>query len=55
MRLNDEVNNTSLVIAIELANTGTVLLFSGDAQRGNWISWSNLEWKPDGESKITAR
>jgi hypothetical protein len=55
IRLNDEVNNTSLVIAIELADTGKVLLFSGDAQRGNWISWSNLEWKPDSGSKITAR
>lgn len=55
MRLNDEVNNTSLVIAIELANTGKVLLFSGDAQRGNWISWSDLEWKPDNEPKVTAR
>ena len=44
LRLNDEVNNTSLVIAIELPSTGKVLLFPGDAQRGNWISWAPLSW-----------
>ncbi len=44
LRLNHEVNNTSLVLAFELPETGKVLLFSGDAQRGNWISWSNLTW-----------
>ncbi len=45
LRLNHEVNNTSLVLAFELPETGKVLLFNGDAQRGNWISWSNLEWQ----------
>jgi beta-lactamase superfamily II metal-dependent hydrolase len=54
LRLNDEVNNTSLVIAIELRKTGKVLLFPGDAQRGNWISWSNLKWNVDGKT-VTAR
>lgn len=42
LRLNNEVNNTSLVIAIELPATGKVLLFTGDAQRGNWYSWKDL-------------
>ncbi|GLS37292.1 hypothetical protein GCM10010869_28850 [Mesorhizobium tianshanense] len=54
LRLNKEVNNTSLVIAIELPKTGKVLLFTGDAQRGNWISWGTLEWMVDGK-KVKAR
>ena len=44
LRLENEVNNTSLVVAIELPNTKKVLLFTGDAQRGSWISWSDLSW-----------
>jgi hypothetical protein len=48
LRLNGEVNNTSAVIAIELAQTGRVLLFVGDAQRGNWISWDDGTW-PGGD------
>lgn len=55
LRLNDEVNNTSLVLAFELPNTGRVLLFSGDAQRGNWLGWSNLEWTLGDETKVTAK
>lgn len=55
LRLNHEVNNTSLVIAIELSATGKVLLFSGDAQRGSWISWSDLSWSTPGSSSVTAR
>ncbi len=55
LRLNDEVNNTSLVIAIELPATGKVLLFTGDAQRGSWISWSDLSWTAPGASPVTAR
>ncbi len=45
LRLNNEVNNTSLVLAIEFTKTGKVLFFPGDAQRGNWISWSELSGK----------
>ncbi len=44
LRLNNEVNNTSLVLAFELPRSGKVLLFTGDAQRGSWIGWSNLKW-----------
>ncbi|WP_085025441.1 MBL fold metallo-hydrolase [Ensifer aridi] len=54
LRLNNEVNNTSLVIAIELPLTGKVLLFTGDAQRGNWISWAPLNWTVGGRT-VTAR
>jgi len=55
LRLNKEVNNTSLVLAFELPKTGKVLLFTGDAQRGSWIGWSDLEWTDDQNRKITAK
>lgn len=42
LRINSEVNNTSLVLLFELQNTRRTLLFTGDAQRGSWISWSRL-------------
>lgn len=35
------INNTSLVMAIELPETGKVILLPGDAQGGNWLSWSD--------------
>lgn len=55
LRLEDEVNNTSLVVAIELPRTKKVLLFTGDAQRGSWISWSDLSWERPGGETVTAR
>ena len=47
-------NNTSLVLAFELPNTKKVLLFVGDAQRGNWVSWADLKWTVDG-AQVTTR
>lgn len=44
MQLDSETNNTSLVLAIELADRD-VLLFAADAQIGNWLSWPDLQWK----------
>jgi len=44
LRLNTYVNNTSLVLAFELPRTKKVLLFVGDAQRGNWVSWQDAGW-----------
>jgi len=41
--LQSATNNTSLVLAIEFGG-GDVLLFAGDAQVGNWLSWQNLKW-----------
>lgn len=55
LRLNKEVNNTSLVLAFELPKTKKVLLFTGDAQRGSWIGWSDLEWSDGDNTKTTAR
>jgi beta-lactamase superfamily II metal-dependent hydrolase len=52
--MNDQTNNASLVLAFELGEGGKVLLFAADAQRGNWVSWSNTGWK-DGDKKVTAK
>ena len=35
------INNTSLVMAIELVETGKVLLFVGDAEEESWQTWGN--------------
>lgn len=44
LALDSATNNTSLVLAIEVVDTGEVLLFPGDAQAGNWLSWQDLKW-----------
>jgi beta-lactamase superfamily II metal-dependent hydrolase len=49
LALDSATNNTSLVLAIELAG-GDVLLFVADAQVGNWESWQYLTWAVDGHS-----
>jgi hypothetical protein len=38
------VNNTSLALAMELPQSGKVLLFPGDAQIGNIRSWQETKW-----------
>jgi metallo-beta-lactamase superfamily protein len=43
LQLDSLTNNTSLALAIELAD-GDVLLFVADAQVGNWLSWQDLAW-----------
>ncbi len=47
LRDNAYVNNSSLVLAIELTGHGLqqVLLFCGDAQIGSWRSWEDLSWE----------
>jgi hypothetical protein len=42
--MDDFTNNTSLVLAIELTDSGKVLLFPGDAQFGNWNSWDSVKF-----------
>lgn len=50
-------NNTSLVLAFELtgSNPHKVLLFVGDAQVGNWLSWPAGRWDDTtaGNEKVT--
>jgi hypothetical protein len=48
LQLDSLTNNTSLVLAIELAPGGDVLLFAADAQVGNWLSWQDLKWTIEG-------
>jgi hypothetical protein len=47
IRLERYMNNTSLAFAIEFTGSHKVLLFPGDAQSGNWISWhdENVKWE----------
>ncbi|MFN0130072.1 MAG: hypothetical protein ACKV19_25695 [Verrucomicrobiales bacterium] len=54
LAMNTRTNNSSLVLAFELGKGGKVLLFVGDAQRGNWISWAKQDWR-DGDQKVSAR
>ena len=53
LHLESHRNNTSLVLAIEIVKSGDVLLFPGDAQYGNWLSWQDLEWG-EGSKKVKA-
>ena len=53
LAMNNATNNASLVLAFELSKGGKVLLFVGDAQAGNWRSWSDDEFDDDG-AKVTA-
>ena len=41
LSIDHSVNNTSLVLAIELVESGKVLLFPGDAQIESWRTWQN--------------
>lgn len=52
--MNDQTNNSSLVLAFELGKGGKVLLFAADAQRGNWLSWARKDFNDNG-TKVTAR
>ena len=58
LKLDEDTNNTSLVLAIELMASGRVLLFAADAQVGNWESWGTLKWMVQdgngGRQRVTA-
>ncbi|HEX8495434.1 MAG TPA: hypothetical protein VF658_21665 [Pyrinomonadaceae bacterium] len=47
LHLDSYTNNTCLAFAIEIGEPGRgkVLLFPGDAQVGNWLSWGDLSWE----------
>ena len=52
LAMNNATNNTSLVLAFELSKGGKVLLLAGDAQAGNWRSWSEGSFD-DAKRKVT--
>ena len=58
LSINDYTNNTSLVLAFELPGKAPrkVLLFTGDAQMGNWLSWQDVKWSGEkaGDEELTA-
>jgi hypothetical protein len=54
LAMSNDTNNASLVLAFEIVSTGKVLLFVGDAQRGNWASWADKDFK-DGGKTITVK
>ncbi|MER9567234.1 hypothetical protein [Mesorhizobium sp. M0571] len=54
LAMSNATNNASLVLAFELSKDGKVLLFVGDAQAGNWRSWSEGLFK-DGAAEVTAK
>jgi glyoxylase-like metal-dependent hydrolase (beta-lactamase superfamily II) len=49
--LDNDTNNTSLVLAFEFTRTRDVLLFVADAQVGSWQSWAKLEFKVPGRER----
>jgi hypothetical protein len=57
LQLDNLTNNTSLVLAFRLPD-GRVLLFAGDAQVGNWLSWANIApgaWRRPGGGAVAYR
>jgi hypothetical protein len=50
--LDNDTNNTSLTLAFELGDIGegSVFLFVGDAQVGNWLSWRSQTYKARGRT-----
>jgi beta-lactamase superfamily II metal-dependent hydrolase len=44
LKLDSYTNNTCLALAIEFISSKKVLLFPGDAQFSNWLSWQKLSW-----------
>lgn len=50
LALDNDTNNTSLVIAIECTETRDVMLFVADAQMGNWLSWGRLSFEVPGRA-----
>ncbi|MBR0756365.1 hypothetical protein JQ604_29660 [Bradyrhizobium jicamae] len=46
LKIDGDVNNTSLALALELSDK-RILLFPGDAQVGNWLSWGDQTYPAD--------
>lgn len=51
LRAGEFTNNVSLVLAFDLPDSDKMLLFPGDAQVGNWLSWHQIqEWRFTGNT-----
>lgn len=54
LKLDSDTNNTSLVLAFELPDEGrSILLFPGDAQVGNWMSWGDQKYPKEAQNDAT--
>ena len=51
LQLDVGVNNTSLALAFELPD-GRTLIFPGDAQMGNWLSWDDVKFKDEAGKEL---
>jgi hypothetical protein len=52
LRAGSFTNNISMVLAFDIPGTEKMLLFVGDAQVGNWLSWHNItQWRPVGDAR----
>ena len=46
LRASGYTNNLSMVLAFDVPNSEKMLLFPGDAQVGNWLSWHRIrDWR----------
>jgi hypothetical protein len=54
LHIESYTNNTSLVIAFELPKSNKILLFPGDAQVGNWLSWHDQTYESRDGTPCTA-
>ena len=52
LNLDSDTNNTCLALAFEwgVPGEGQVLLFPGDAQVGNWLSWRRQQYQAGGRT-----
>ena len=53
IQIDQRTNNSSLVLAFEFLDSGRVMLFVGDAQVGNWLSWKDVQWQV-GDKTVSA-
>lgn len=53
LHLDSYTNNVCLAFAVELGEGGPVMIFPGDAQVGNWLSWADLTWNVKGSDGKT--
>jgi hypothetical protein len=53
--LDNDTNNSSLVLAFEFGVPGDVLLFVADAQIGSWLSWKEVTFKRGRRQALTSK
>jgi hypothetical protein len=54
LQMDSYTNNTCLVLAFELPKSRQILLFTADAQVGNWLSWHDQDYTTKDGRKLSA-